>query len=377
METQNNKEQIACAICGKLFTPRSKKDMYCSVDCRKQAMYRKNVERKRLESIEQYKDNPNAKTCLLCGAMAMDLTPHITLGHKMTVKEYCEKFECKPEDLISKEANANRSKGQKNSTNPNRKRFTSENNPAKGHGGKFSPFSKNFVKYADLTDKEKEEKINQVIENTDHSVESRNTHIAYYTSRGMNEEEAKKALKERQRTFTKEKCIEKYGEEEGIKIWQERQDKWQSTLLEKPEEEQARIALAKTNNGAGWSKISQELFRKVEERIKQTHPNLKIHYATNGEPGRNNEWYVYAKDTKKIYFADFCIPEYKIIIEFDGDYWHGEARGNQQRDKIREQKLIELGYNIFHVEERQYKQDPDIAINNCINHINQLATCIC
>lgn len=355
MKTQkDNKEQIACAICGKLFTPRSKKDMYCSVDCRKQAMYRKNVERKRLESIEQYKDNPNAKTCLLCGAMAMDLTPHITLGHKITVKEYCEKFECKPEDLISKEANANRSKGQKNSTNPNRKRFTSENNPAKGHGGKFSPFSKNFVKYADLTDKEKEEKINQVIENTDHSVESRNTHIAYYTSRGMNEEEAKKALKERQRTFTKEKCIEKYGEEEGIKRYKERQLLWEKNFPK--------------NN---YSKISQELFRAIDAKIDLT--KFTTYYATKGDK-LNNEYTIHLQDS--FCKADYFVKELNLIIEFDGDYWHGEARGNQQRDKIREQKLLELGYNIFHVEERQYKQDPDIAISNCINHINQLATCI-
>lgn len=249
--------QITCQICSKLFTPKNNKVCYCSKDCQKKAMYQKNLERRRLASIEKYKNNPDAKTCLICGLKAMDLTPHITLGHKITVKEYCKRFQCQPKDLISKQANANRSKGQKESTNPNKKRFSSENNPAKGHGGKYSPFSKNFIKYAGLSDEEKQAQINKVIANTDHIITNRSTNIAYYTSRGMNEQQAKEALHARQQTFTKEKCIEKYGEEEGLKRYRERQLKWQLSLKQKPIEEQIRIAKAKTNNGKGWSKISQ------------------------------------------------------------------------------------------------------------------------
>ena len=46
----------------------------------------------------------------------------------------------------------------------------------------------------------------------------------------MTEEQAKNALAERQRTFTLEKCISKYGEEEGLRRFSERQQKWLKSL---------------------------------------------------------------------------------------------------------------------------------------------------
>lgn len=55
----------------------------------------------------------------------------------------------------------------------------------------------------------------------------------YWTLRGYSDEEAENMVKERQRTFTKEKCIQKYGEIEGLKIWEERQSKWLNSLKNK------------------------------------------------------------------------------------------------------------------------------------------------
>lgn len=59
-----------------------------------------------------------------------------------------------------------------------------------------------------------------------------NTKIEYFLNQGFTEEESKIKLSERQTTFSKEKCIKKHGEEEGLIIWQERQNKWQKTLSE-------------------------------------------------------------------------------------------------------------------------------------------------
>lgn len=64
----------------------------------------------------------------------------------------------------------------------------------------------------------------------------RNTRIEYYLNKGMTVEEAKVALSERQSTFSKDKCIEKYGED-GLKVWEERQNKWQETLNSKSAKE--------------------------------------------------------------------------------------------------------------------------------------------
>lgn len=55
----------------------------------------------------------------------------------------------------------------------------------------------------------------------------------YWIERGYTEDEAKLKVSEVQSTFSKEKCILKYGDKEGIKVWEDRQEKWQNTLKSK------------------------------------------------------------------------------------------------------------------------------------------------
>ena len=52
------------------------------------------------------------------------------------------------------------------------------------------------------------------------------TQIGYWLKKGYTEKESKERIKERQLTFTLEKCIQKYGEIDGLKIWTERQKNW-------------------------------------------------------------------------------------------------------------------------------------------------------
>ena len=75
----------------------------------------------------------------------------------------------------------------------------------------------------------------------------KSTRIQYFIDKGLTEDEARIALKERQTTFSLEKCIEKYGKIEGTKRWKERQIKWQNTLNSKPEEEIKRINMSKSS----------------------------------------------------------------------------------------------------------------------------------
>ncbi len=57
-----------------------------------------------------------------------------------------------------------------------------------------------------------------------------NTNIEYFLEKGYSNEESIKLLSERQTTFSKEKCILKYGKVEGTKIWRERQEKWKKSF---------------------------------------------------------------------------------------------------------------------------------------------------
>lgn len=127
----------------------------------------------------------------------------------------------------------------------------------------------------------------------------------YYTSRGMSEEESIIALSERQTTFSKEICIEKYGEDDEIKVWEDRQTKWMNTLNSKSSEE-LEIIRRKKLSGARFSKISQKLFNSLgisDDR-----------YAKQGGEQRI-----------KISPTTYICSDYTLnskVIEFNGDLWH-------------------------------------------------------
>lgn len=63
----------------------------------------------------------------------------------------------------------------------------------------------------------------------------------YWVRKGYSIEEAKKLVSDRQNTFSIEKCIKKYGPEEGTKRWLDRQVRWQNTLNTKSEDEKRKI----------------------------------------------------------------------------------------------------------------------------------------
>ena len=77
--------------------------------------------------------------------------------------------------------------------------------------------------------------------------EKQNTRIEYYLNLGYSESEAKEQLKDRQTTFSLKKCIEKFGEDTGRIIWENRQAVWQETLNSKTPEEIEAINFKKSN----------------------------------------------------------------------------------------------------------------------------------
>jgi very-short-patch-repair endonuclease len=68
------------------------------------------------------------------------------------------------------------------------------------------------------------------------------------------------------------------------------------------------------------------LFNSIAEQIGKEYS--QIFYATNSSTADFNEYMVHDNVTGKNYFLDFYIKDNNKVIEFDGDYWHGEKRGN-------------------------------------------------
>ena len=245
-------------------------------------------------------------------------------------------------------------------------------NAYSGHDGRLSPWSKDFVGYKNLSDEDKNKARRQKCycsdrEDFDEIKVACNTTLEFYLNKGMSEDEAKNELRKRQATFSLEKCIEKYGEVEGIKRFKERQEKWLSSL-NTPENieklKNGRIKGLSIQYGRHYSLISQELFKSIMQKL--NNENLEIFFATN----KNGEYNVKVSPLK-MPMLDFYIPSLNKWIEFDGDYWHGEKRGNQERDKRREKLIFEAipGIQLKRVKERDYRKNPEKIVNECVEWI--------
>lgn len=197
----------------------------------------------------------------------------------------------------------------------------------------------------------------------------------FFMSKGYSEEEANRLSKERQSTFTKEKCIAKYGEGEGLNIWSERQKKWQDTLNNKPIEEIERINQDKVWKSGNVSKISQRLFEQISI------PGSRWGNRRNDNHG---EKLVIVGNLK-------CLVDFSFnnkIIEFFGDYWHANPgkyssdkmfirrKGNRtakeiwEEDTIRISTLQQAGYDIMIVWESDFRRDPEKVISKCQKFLN-------
>ncbi|WP_407308185.1 hypothetical protein [Acinetobacter sp.] len=201
--------------------------------------------------------------------------------------------------------------------------------------------------------------------------------IGYYIVRGHTQEEAEKLLAEAQATFSLEKLVKKYGEEEGKRRWKERQDKWQKTLNDKPFEEQEAINQKKTYK-KGQSTISKKLFTQIHQSG-----------ARWGKKSEDNsgEMMVVLSEKKKA-MIDFSLGN--KLIEFYGDYWHANPKKYKSGDKIyqggtrkytlvenkweedfkREARLKELGYELHIVWEDDFRKNPEKVIKECKNFLN-------
>lgn len=144
--------------------------------------------------------------------------------------------------------------------------------------------------------------------------------IEYYIRQGYSEEEAKKLLSEHQRTFTLEKCIQKYGEEKGREVFNKRQEKWQKTLNQRFTKKEQNQWLAK---GGLISKESLNLFLPFYEKLK----NKYTCYI--GLNGISNE---YSLNFENMFFRyDFTLLEPKLIFEYQGSHVHPNPNWSKEK----------------------------------------------
>jgi hypothetical protein len=182
------------------------------------------------------------------------------------------------------------------------------------------------------------------------------SNMEYWVERGYSNVDAVKKVSESQRTFSKEICIEKYGEKEGTEIWLERQVKWHKNFKK-----------------SNFSKISQEMYQSVWEIIKPLVNKEHIYFASLNEnkdivdSTRNYEYRL--KLNKSFILPDFFMINTHKIIEFDGTYYHRNTPENKKREIERDENIKDSGYKVLHISEQEYKDDKELSIQKCINFL--------
>lgn len=299
--------------------------------------------------------------CRICGKFYTRIYGlHIRKVHNMTIEEYKEMFPDAPvqsQKLFNYLSNRISGKN-----NPNHKSKTTESERKSR-----SPFSNDFINYKDLTEEEKEVVLKEQIKNIN-KIRVPNTQLEYYIRQGHTIEEAKEMLSKRQTTFSLKICIEKYGEEEGKKRWEERQDKWLTSLHENG------------NLKMGFSKVSQALFDKILEHYDEENKEF-VDYAL-----KSKEFSLY--ENYSLFNYDFVDRKQMKIIEFNGDIFHANPNiyapwdiPNPHRPQLSAEQIWmqdlhkkeiaeKNGYEYFIVWEYQHRIEPKIVFKNCLEFLN-------
>lgn len=357
--------ECTCEVCGTKFTPLTAKlGIYCSQKCRQVGSNEKTRLKNQEEFLKQHGDDPDMPICKVCGWKAFDLTTHITKFHKIPMKDYYSQYNCDATSILHRERREDR-----------RDRKLGSKNVFYDHKGKFSAVSKNCAQYEGLSNEEKEQKIQEVIDKQRQGREEGGgytTRVNYWLKKGFSLDESILKVQERQRTFSLEICIRKYGREEGRRIWEQRQQVWLDSLYANmTEEEYIQLKQRKIQSFVrGWSQIAFELFTQLHHQE-----------AIYAYPGCDDEATITIQDG-----SEFCISvDYMLgncVIEFYGDDIHAnplyftadeESKGiitkkaHQiwERDAAKQKLITDAGFKLLVVWEHDYKWKREETIKQC------------
>lgn len=352
---RKEKEQV-CQNCEKTYQTKALRSQYCSTLCRSQAKIKRKIKDENLIENEDY---------LICqwdnGITMSSLKKYINKNFEnKNWDDYIKEFPdtLKQPLIYTKKTTKNSGQHMKNEKYKIMfsEKVKGEKNP--NHSSKVSektrksrsPFSKDFLKY----DSEKDRK--KFLESVDYDNRITATQLDWWVKKYNGDiESATEAYKERQKTFTLEKCIQKYGEVEGKKRFAKRQEKWKKNFKK-----------------SNFSKISQELYWSLYEKIKNENWTFYFAEYNKGEKndsGKNHEYTL--KLESSAIKPDFYIPELKKIIEFDGVYWHRKNPENKKREEKRDKEILKAGYKVLHVSERNYKENPEKEIQKCLEFLRK------
>ena len=93
--------------------------------------------------------------------------------------------------------------------------------------------------------------------------------------------------------------------------------------------------------------------------------NILIPYKLGQKFDIINEYEIYP------YFIDFCFLNNKVCVELDGRCHFENGNKRIDHDIIRDKKLIEKGWHVYHISYNEVEQNPEKTIEDFINYISQ------
>jgi hypothetical protein len=190
----------------------------------------------------------------------------------------------------------------------------------------------------------------------------------------------------KQRKPIKEKFVEKYGEEDGVKKYKNyiEKQKYAHTLdyfVEKYGKENGHIQFKQHKKRIisnlivikkNKSLISLELFKALKENLNTDN----VFYGSN-------EMFILNTEINKLYFYDFTYKN--KIIEFHGDFWHMNPKKYSANEKNKQTNILakdiwehdknksilanKNGYDILIIWESDYKSDKTNTVLKCLNFL--------
>lgn len=185
-------------------------------------------------------------------------------------------------------------------------RVKGDKNPAYQHGGRFSPFSEKFVK-GDIR--------RQTVDKAHKTINKNNsyrTRLSYWVER-YGEEEGRRLYRERQSTFTLEKLCKKHGEVEGKRIFEERQERWLESFFDKSEEE---LKLIRAKQGF-WRYTDPKTDEMLNDEFNEKETVL---YVIEYQPSNKGKVYIKFGVTARGVYKRFPVDTIKnVLIEHISD----------------------------------------------------------
>lgn len=202
-----------------------------------------------------------------------------------------------------------------------------------------------------------------------------NTTKEYWIAKGYTEDEAKQLQSERQRTFSKDICIKKYGEKAGLIVFNNRQKKWQQTIHNRYKDG---IVLSSFKT---YSDISQDLFNKILKFYNENNKDY-VFYET-----KNKEYFL-LRENKSYYFYDFTDLNQRKMIEFNGDVFHANpnifnetdtphpyyknltSKDIWEKDQQKINFAIKHNFDVLIVWEKDYRENQKDVLEKCKQFLN-------